>query len=55
VGCTLPALSRYTWPGRDESFICPIHEIKLRAVAKAIGLQLQIVPLTPAELVNEEP
>jgi hypothetical protein len=36
---------RYTWPGQDEAFICATHAPKLRAVAKAIGYYVQMIPL----------
>ncbi len=44
--CEATAAYRYTWPGRDESFICDEHSSKLRAVANAMGLPLQLIPLT---------
>jgi hypothetical protein len=43
--CPLVARYRYTWPGRDESFICERHVGKLRSVADAIGLSLQVIDL----------
>lgn len=43
--CEAEAAYRYTWPGRDESFICAEHSERLRAVANAMGLPLQIIPL----------
>lgn len=42
--CAARAAYRYTWPGRDESFICEEHAAKLRAVAEAMGLHLQLIP-----------
>jgi len=48
--CDNPARYRYTWPGRDESFICEEHVGKLKAIANAIGLYLQIIPLSEVEL-----
>lgn len=44
-GCTEQASHRFTWPGRDESFICDKHLPKVREVASAIGMYLQIIPL----------
>ena len=44
--CPNEAKYRFTWPGRDESYICEVHLPKLRAVAGAIGLPLQVIPLT---------
>lgn len=46
-GCTEPGEYRFTWPGKDEALICEAHVGKLRNVAAAIGLHLQVVPLVP--------
>jgi hypothetical protein len=43
--CENKAKFRYTWPGEDESLICSGHSIKLRMVADAMGLPLQLVPV----------
>lgn len=43
--CDAPAAFRFTWPGRDEAGICEEHVGKLRAVADAVGLYLQLIPL----------
>jgi hypothetical protein len=43
--CPFVASHRYTWPGRDESFICGECLPALEATAKALGLHLQINPL----------
>ena len=48
--CNNPAKYRFTWPGKDESFICENHVDRLRGIASAIGLYLQIIPLTEKEL-----
>lgn len=48
--CKEPARFRFTWPGRDETLICETHLPKLRAVAQALGLHLQIIPLFGADL-----
>ena len=48
--CDNPAKYRFTWPGRDESVICGEHVNKLRAVANAIGLHLQTIPLSEEDL-----
>ena len=48
--CPRTAAYRYTWPGRDESFICTEHVGKLKSVAAAIGCHLQVIPLdTPQD------
>jgi hypothetical protein len=41
-GCTERAVYRYTWPGQGESFVCEEHSAKLREVASAIGLALEL-------------
>lgn len=47
--CKNEASYRYTWPGKDESVICEAHVGKLRSVAAAMGMYLQVLPLdTPA-------
>lgn len=48
--CDNQARYRFTWPGKDESFICEDHVGKLRAVASAIGLHLQVILLSRDEL-----
>lgn len=45
IQCTNLAMYRYTWPGSNESFICDDHMPKLKTIADAIGLHLQIIPL----------
>ena len=47
--CPNQAFYRYTWPGRNESFICTEHVNKLRGVASAMGLYLQVLELSPDE------
>lgn len=48
-GCRNYAALKYTWPGRDESAICAEHAPKLRGIANAIGLYVQLLPVTPEE------
>lgn len=43
--CQEQAAYRFTWPGKDESFICEKHVGKLREVAEALGLYVQIIEL----------
>ena len=43
--CSSPAAFRFTWPGRDESVICATHVHTLEAVARAMGLHLQVFHL----------
>lgn len=47
-GCENPGAFRFTWPGRDEAHICEEHEPRLRAIANALGLHLQVIPLGDA-------
>jgi len=47
--CPCAASFRYTWPGRDETFICGECVSKLRSVASALGLPLQIIDLRPKD------
>ena len=51
--CKNKATHRFTWPGRDESFICAQHLPKLQGVASAIGMPLQTIPLHESELDGE--
>jgi len=41
--CSNPALFRYTWPGENERFGCLEHSVQIQNVAKAIGLNLQMI------------
>ena len=45
-GCKEYARVRYTWPGRDESCACDLHAAKLSGIAEAMGMHLQLIPLT---------
>jgi len=47
--CDQIAIFRYTWPGKDESFICLSHSKQLKGIAKAIGMHLQLIPLVNNE------
>ena len=40
---------RYTWPGKDETVICLSHVLWLKDVATAMGLHLQIIPLSEGD------
>lgn len=48
-GCDAPASYRFTWPGNDEAFICEGHVAKLRGIANAMGMYLQVAALDLAE------
>jgi hypothetical protein len=43
--CINDACYRYTWPGQNEAVICETCAVKLRAIANAMGLPLQVIPL----------
>jgi hypothetical protein len=51
-GCKNYAFYRFTWPGHKESAICTEHQPKLVSIADAIGLPLQLIPLTDADHEN---
>jgi hypothetical protein len=44
--CPEYAAYRFTWPGKDESFICEKHVVALRGIAKAMGVYVQLIPLS---------
>jgi len=44
--CGELATIRYAWPGKDESVCCIDHALQLSGVANAIGLHLQLIPIT---------
>ncbi len=50
--CDSPPMFRFTWPGRDEAGICAIHAIRAKQVAEAMGLHLQMIQLTPDEMMG---
>lgn len=52
--CGADAAYRYTWPGRNEAFICAAHSQGLRAVASAMGLPLQMIAVEPEQHVCEQ-
>ena len=47
--CPEPAAFRFTWPGKDEQGICALHAPKLKDIANALGLHLQLIPIEPWE------
>ena len=50
--CSNHAAFRFTWPGKDESFICVDHARQLQGLANEIGLHLQLIPLS--DLVGDQ-
>ena len=53
-GCKDIALFRYTWPGRDEAYVCGHHAIALENIAGVIGMHLQLIPLTAMDHIGPE-
>lgn len=53
-GCTKPVMFRYTWAGSDEAHICYDCAVYLKRVAIAIDYHIQMIPLTPKEIKDEE-
>lgn len=43
--CPNPAVFRFVWASGDEGLICQAHSLKLRGVARACGLHVQLLPL----------
>jgi hypothetical protein len=43
--CLKEGAYRFTWTGHDEACICEEHSLKLRDIAGAMGLHLQLIPL----------
>lgn len=44
--CGEVAIFRCTWSGRDEVYVCLSHALRLDQVAEAMGLHLQLIPLS---------
>ncbi|RQV94490.1 hypothetical protein EH221_07400 [bacterium] len=51
--CGLPAMFRYTWPGKEEEHCCIIHAHMVLNVANAIGLPLQMIRLIDEEMFKD--
>ena len=47
--CPNSAMYRYTWPGKNESYICTEHVNRLKAIASAMGFYLQLIELSRDE------
>lgn len=43
--CEAEATFLYTWPGKDQAGVCFEHAVSLKAIANAIGLYLQLIPI----------
>ncbi len=50
--CKNTAAYRYTWPGKDESYICEDHAGQLMNLANVMGLYLQFLPLPENTEIN---
>lgn len=53
-GCDNPPAFRFTWPGRDEACICVIHALQMEAIKGAMGLYVQMIPLTPDDYIRND-
>lgn len=53
-GCSGPPAFRFTWPGRDEACICVIDALRLQQIAGAMGLYVQMIPLTPEDYIRND-
>ena len=54
AGCDSPPMFRFTWPGHDEAGICAIHAVRCKEISAALGMHLQMIPLTPEEMLTAE-
>jgi hypothetical protein len=52
--CPEPVFYRFTWPGRNENFICMAHGEKVREVAYAMGFFIQLIPIYDGDLSAEK-
>ncbi len=43
--CNKPAKYRYTWPNRNEMYVCEEHARGIASIAAAIGMHLQFIML----------
>ena len=50
VQCKEKAVIRYTWPGKDEAVACIEHANGISALAKAMRLYLQMIPMTTVDI-----
>lgn len=48
VGCGKPAAFLFTWPGDVQKGICQEHSERLKGVASAMGMFIQLIPI-PAD------
>ena len=54
VRCPNRAYCKFTWPGKDQAFICYPCSLKLKAVANAIDLHIQYIFISQKDLENKE-
>jgi len=47
--CQTLADFMFSWPGQAPSFICNEHVPKLRAVANAMGMKIEIIQISKAD------
>lgn len=46
--CPFTAESRFTWPGSHERSACYVHGPRVRTIARAMGFELEFLPLNAA-------
>ena len=46
-GCGKLGVSQFTWPGEEQKVICDKHVGWLMKVADAMGLEVNLIPLSP--------
>jgi len=51
--CDMTVMFRYTWPGRDEVFVCFAHAAQAVLVASAMGFHLQIHQVDIDDMVSQ--
>ena len=45
--CDKDGVFFYTWPGQDQALVCLEHAEGIKAVANAIGSQIEMIPTMP--------
>lgn len=54
MNCPNDAKYKFYWPGSPESYICEEHVAKLRGVAAAMGIYVEIKELEPGEMPGQK-
>lgn len=51
--CPNRAEYRFTWPGREESFVCMGHAEKVKNISNAMGFFCQLHPIHESDFDGE--